>query len=280
MGTLIAQDDTETWTLQMRMPTDGDTDPNTVLDAWVGRGGFERQIVVANPWFTNLLLAERYGRGRVLLAGDSAHQYIPTGGYGMNTGIGDAVDLGWKLAAAVKGYAGPGLLRSYERERRPVGYRNRLASERHTDVRLKIAELYKNQRDPEALARGIAALGNAENESWGIEFGYRYDGVETDPVVYRPTTEPGARLPSVFLHDGSALYDRLGRWFTLLRFGDADPSPLIDSAPVPVETVIVDDPAVAPIYEAKLVLVRPDTHVAWRGDHCDDGRAVWRQVLS
>jgi len=285
MGTLIAQDDTETWTLQMRMPPSsdsggGDTDPNTVLDAWVGRGGFERQIVVANPWFTNLLLAERYGRGRVLLAGDSAHQYIPTGGYGMNTGIGDAVDLGWKLAAAVKGYAGPGLLRSYERERRPVGYRNRLASERHTDVRLKIAELYKNQRDPEALARGIAALGNAENESWGIEFGYRYDGVETDPVVYRPTTAPGARLPSVFLHDGSALYDRLGRWFTLLRFGDADPSPLIDSAPVPVETVIVDDPAVAPIYEAKLVLVRPDTHVAWRGDHCDDGRAVWRQVLS
>jgi 2-polyprenyl-6-methoxyphenol hydroxylase-like FAD-dependent oxidoreductase len=285
MGTLIAQDDKETWTLQMRMPPSSDPgggtiDPNAVLDAWVGRGGFERKILVANPWFTNLLLADRYGEGRVFLAGDSAHQYIPTGGYGMNTGIGDAVDLGWKLAAAVKDYAEPGLLQSYERERRPVGYRNRLASERHTDVRLKIAELYKNERDPDALARSIAALGNAENESWGIEFGYRYDGVEDDPVVYQPTTAPGARLPSVFLQDGSALYDRLGRWFTLLRFGDADPSPLIDAAPVPVETVIVDDPLVAPIYEAKLVLVRPDTHVAWRGDYCDDGRAVWRQVLS
>ena len=110
MGTLIAQDDKETWTLQMRMPTDGDTDPNVVLDAWVGRGDFARKILVANPWFTNLLLADRYGQGRVFLAGDSAHQYIPTGGYGMNTGIGDAVDLGWKLAAAVKGYAGAGLL--------------------------------------------------------------------------------------------------------------------------------------------------------------------------
>ncbi|HSI01390.1 MAG TPA: FAD-dependent monooxygenase [Reyranella sp.] len=285
MGTLIAQDDREIWTLQMRMPTSSDSeggppDPDAVLDAWVGRGGFAREILVANPWFTNLLLADRYGAGRVFLAGDSAHQYIPTGGYGMNTGIGDAVDLGWKLAAAVKGHAGAGLLASYERERRPVGYRNRLASERHTDVRLKIAELYRNEREPDALARGIAALGNAENESWGIEFGYRYDGVEPNPVVYEPTTAPGARLPSVFLRDGSALYDRLGPWFTLLRFGDADPSPLIDAAPVPLETVIIADPEIAPIYEAKLVLVRPDTHVAWRGDHCDDGHAVWRQVLA
>lgn len=279
MGTLIAQDDRETWTLQMRMPTEGNADPNAVLDAWVGSGGFAREILVANPWFTNLLLADSYSAGRVFLAGDSAHQYIPTGGYGMNTGIGDAVDLGWKLAAAVKGYAGPGLLGSYERERRPVGYRNRRASERHTDVRLKIAELYKHERDLGALARGIAALGNAENESWGVEFGYRYDGVEPNPTVYEPTTAPGARLPSVFLYDGSALYDRLGRWFTLLRFGDADPSPLIDDAPAPLETVLVDDPDIARIYEAKLVLVRPDTHVAWRGDHCDDGHAVWRQVL-
>ena len=180
----------------------------------------------------------------------------------------------------MRGFAGPGLLDSYERERRPVGYRNRLASERHTGVRLKIAELYQNERDPDALARGIAALGNAENESWGVEFGYRYDGVLGDPVVYQPTTAPGARLPSVFLRDGSALYDRLGPWFTLLRFGDADPSPLIDTSPVPLETVIVDDPAIAPIYEAKLVLVRPDTHVAWRGNACADGRAVWRQVLA
>ncbi len=281
-GTLIAQDDRDTWTLQTRPPAGVDPeaiDPDPILDAWVGRP-FAREILVANPWFTHLLLAERYQAGRVFLAGDAAHQYIPTGGYGMNTGIGDAVDLGWKLAAAVKGFAGPGLLASYERERRPVGYRNRLASERHTGVRLKIAELYQTERDPDALARGIAQLGNAENESWGIEFGYRYDGVLGDPVIYAPTTAPGARLPSTFLADGSALYDRLGPWFTLLRLGDADPSPLIDTAPVPLETVIVDDPAIAPIYEARLILVRPDTHVAWRGNACADGRAVWRQVLA
>ena len=279
MGTLIAQDDKDTWTLQMRMPAEGDVDPNKVLDAWVGAGGFEREILVANPWFTNLLLAQSYGGGRVFLAGDAAHQYIPTGGYGMNTGIGDAIDLGWKLAAAVKGFGSANLLASYDRERRPVGLRNRLASERHTGVRLKIAELYQNERDLEALARAIAAFGNAENESWGIEFGYRYDGVEPNPVVYEPTTAPGARLPSIVLEDGAFLYDKLGRWFTLLCFGGADPSPLIDSSPAPLDVVVVDDEAISPIYEAKLVLVRPDTHVAWRGNDCRDGRAVWRQVL-
>ncbi len=127
-GTLIAQDDKDTWTLQTRPPPGVDVpnlDPDAVLEAWVGRP-FAREILVANPWFTHLLLAERYRSGRVFLAGDSAHQYIPTGGYGMNTGIGDAVDLGWKLAATLKGVAGPGLLASYEAERRPVGYRNRL----------------------------------------------------------------------------------------------------------------------------------------------------------
>ena len=280
-GTLIAQDDVDTWTLQTRPPPGVDPatiDPHAMLDAWAGRP-FARDILVANPWFTHLLVAERYGSGRVFLAGDAAHQYIPTGGYGMNTGIGDAVDLGWKLAATLRGCARAGLLASYESERRPVGLRNRRASERHTDVRIAIANLYRTVADPDALGQGIARLGNAENESWGIELGYRYDGVEGDPVVYHPTTAPGARLPSVFLYDGSALYDRLGPWFTLLRFGDADPSPLIDAAPVPLETVIVDDPTIAPIYEAKLVLVRPDTHVAWRGNTCRDGAAVWAQVL-
>jgi 2-polyprenyl-6-methoxyphenol hydroxylase-like FAD-dependent oxidoreductase len=280
-GTLIAQDDIDTWTLQTRPPPDVDPaaiDPHAMLDAWAGRP-FARDILVANPWFTHLLLAERYGGGRVFLAGDAAHQYIPTGGYGMNTGIGDAVDLGWKLAATLKGFARPGLLASYESERRPVGLRNRLASGRHTDIRIEIANLYRTTADPDALARGIAQLGNAENESWGIEFGYRYDGVEGDPLIYQPTTAPGARLPSVVLQGGSALYDRLGPWFTLLRFGDADPSPLIDAAPAPLETVVVDDPSIASIYEATLVLVRPDTHVAWRGNACDDGAAIWAQVL-
>ncbi len=281
-GTLIAQDDKDAWTLQTRPPAGVDPasiDPNALLDAWAGRS-FEREILVANPWVTHLLLAERYGAGRVFLAGDSAHQYIPTGGYGMNTGIGDAVDLGWKLAATLKGYAGPGLLASYEkrapscRSAQPAGL-----GTAHLACASRSLNSMKTNAIPTPSAVPLQALGNAENESWGIEFGYRYDGIEDDPVTYQPTTAPGARLPSTFLRDGSALYDHLGPWFTLLRFGDADPSPLIDSAPVPLETVIVDEASLASIYEAKLVLVRPDTHVAWRGNACDDGDAVWGRVL-
>src|SRR6202043_3325301 len=93
-----------------------------------------------NSWTPHLLLAQSYGRGRVFLAGDAVHQYIPTGGYGMNTGIGDAVDLGWKLAATLRGIGGPELLASYESERRPVGLRNREASARYTQVRLQIGQ--------------------------------------------------------------------------------------------------------------------------------------------
>ena len=207
MGTLIAQDDKDTWTLQTRCrpaSIPAAIDPNAMLDAWVGRGGFAREILVANPWFTHLLLAERYAErprvpGRRLGAPvhpdrrlRHEHRHRRRGRSRLEARRG-----------ASRASPGRACSTSYERERRPVGYRNRLASERHTGVRLKIAELYQNERDPDALARGIAALGNAENESWGIEFGYRYDGVEGDPVVYEPTTAPGARLPSVFLRDGS-----------------------------------------------------------------------------
>ena len=245
-GTLIAQDDKDTWTLQTRMPP-ASTCPTSIPRPCSMPGSADRsraQILVANPWFTHLLLAERYQGGRVFLAGDAAHQYIPTGGYGMNTGIGDAVDLGWKLAATVKGSPAKGLLASYE-TRAPAGRLCAIGWARSAipACALKIGELYERIADPDALARAIAALGNAENESWGVEFGYRYDGVEPDPVKYEPTTAPGARLPSTFLRDGSALYDQLGPWFTLLLFGDADPSPLIDAAPAPLDTVLVDDPA-------------------------------------
>lgn len=135
-----------------------------MLDAWAGRA-FVRKIPVANPRSTLPLLAERHGSGRVFLADDLAHPYTLTGGCGMNTSIGDAIDLGWKLAAAINGFAIRGLLASYESERRSVGLRNRLASARHTGVCLKIAELYQGERHPDELGRAIAALGYAENES-------------------------------------------------------------------------------------------------------------------
>jgi 2-polyprenyl-6-methoxyphenol hydroxylase-like FAD-dependent oxidoreductase len=292
-GTLIAQDDVDHWTLHTR-PKPGDdldrVDPNALLARFMG-GPISCEILVANPWTPHLLVAEVYRQGRVFLAGDAAHQYIPTGGYGMNTGIGDACDLGWKLAALVRGFGGPGLLSAYDAERRPVGLRNRQASGMHTDVRMAIAQAYADAGNSvyepsfeadgrrAALAARIAALGNAENESYGIELGYSYPQsrivcgetdteISDDPVRYVPTTAPGARLPSVLLADGGALFDRLGPWFTLIAFGAAPDAELIEAAQrlgMPLDLARIDQPELENIYRCPQLLVRPDQHVAWRG---------------
>jgi 2-polyprenyl-6-methoxyphenol hydroxylase-like FAD-dependent oxidoreductase len=294
-GTIIAQDDVDTWTLQTRLDapeTPEGLDPVRRLNEFIGQP-IEAEILVANPWTPHLLIAQRYAEGRVLLAGDAAHQYIPTGGYGMNTGIGDAVALGWKLAAVVKGFGGPGLLAAYDAERRPVGERNRQASGAHTQVRMQIARAYAEAGADgpldEASAAGeqrranlgahIAQLGNAENESWGVELGYAYPHsaivcgetdaeISNDPGHYRPTTAPGARLPSIVLADSTALFDTLGPWFTLLSFGAPPDADLVAAATrrgVPLATVRLDQPGLSAIYHAPQILVRPDQHVAWRG---------------
>ncbi len=288
-GTLIAQDDREIWTLHVPLLCEpARFDPSAALRTFAG-GDFDFEILVANDWTPHLLLAQSYGAGRVWLAGDAVHQYIPTGGYGMNTGIGDAFDLGWKLAAMLHGWGGPGLLSSYCAERRPVGARNREASARHMAVRFEIAKAMLDGLGPDglgddasraAVGRAIHALGNAENESFGIELGYRYDGSPIvcaeagaapplDPLIYVPSTWPGARLPSLFLADGRALHDSLGDGFTLLAFGRADAAGLAAAAHsrgVPLDVLRIDEAHGREICERDLVLVRPDQHVAWRGD--------------
>jgi 2-polyprenyl-6-methoxyphenol hydroxylase-like FAD-dependent oxidoreductase len=292
-GTLVAQNDKNIWTLLTRFPADQSpetVDPSSLLTRFAGEA-FEHQILVSNRWSPHMLVADRYGRNRVLLAGDAAHQYIPTGGYGMNTGIGDAFDLSWKLSGVLHGFGGPGLIGSYEAERRPVGLRNRAGSARHNDVRTKIAALYGDHlHDPNETGRvarrtaadKIGELGNAENECRGIEFGYVYSGspiiaqeeVETNDsfIEYHPTTAPGARLPSTFLNDGKAVYDLLGPWFTLLAFGKVDPSAIVEAAShvdLPLKVLRIEEESLFPIYQAALVLVRPDHHVAWRGNVMD-----------
>lgn len=290
LGTMIAQNDDDIWTVHVPvLPSQDSTklDPRAFVEAYAGRS-FPFEILVANAWTPHLLVAESYGKGRVLLAGDSAHQFIPTGGYGMNSGVGDAVDLGWKLAAKLQGFGGPGLLESYEIERSPVATRNRDASGRHMQVRMQIAEAYgslldsDNGEDPVRRAEvgaAIAKLGNIENESFGIEHGFIYDGSPIvadasadrfpfDPAVYKPTTTPGARLPSTLLKDGRALYDRLGTHFTLIDFRGGDPSPFIDAAArrgIPLSVLQLDEPALKGVYGQDMLLVRPDHHIAWRG---------------
>jgi hypothetical protein len=128
-------------------------------------------------------------------------------------------------------------------------------------------------------ARKIAELGNAENESWGVELGYRYDhssiiceepgAPEVDPLTYRPTTWPGARLPHVFLEDGISIHDKLGLYFTLVTLGDLDSQAIEEQAAslgIPLSIVRLNRPDLRDIYERNLLLVRPDQHIAWRGD--------------
>src|ERR1700741_573495 len=290
LGTMIAQNDDDIWTVHVPVLPGQDAtklDPRALVEAYAGRT-FPFEIMVANAWTPHLLVAESYGKRRVLLAGDSAHQFIPTGGYGMNSGVGDAVDLGWNLAATLQGFGGPDLLASYEVERRPVAARNRDASGRHMQVRMQIAEAYGNllegSNDEDSVRRAevgaqIAKLGNVENECFGIEHGFIYEGSQIladgaaapfpfDPVVYNPTTTPGARLPSTFLKDGTALYDRLGKHFTLIGFRRGDPSAFVDAAArrqMPLSILQLDEPDLKGVYGQDTLLVRPDHHIAWRG---------------
>ncbi len=296
-GTLISQDEVDTWTVQRYYPPD--TDPSgipseEVVASALGCSIAIDRVLVTSVWQGNLLVADRYRAGRVFLAGDSAHQNIPTGGYGMNTGVGDAVDIGWKLAATLHGWGGPALLASYEVERRPVAVRNVARSDRHANVhatwRSQMDRALLEADTPEGAAHrdrinAIIQAERGENEDHGIELGYRYDGspvivAETgdappwQPRTYTPTSWPGGRPPSVILEDGSFLFDRFGRGFTLLDFtDDRDASRLVQAAAargVPLERVVIRDPHARQLYERNLVLIRPDQHVAWRGDRVPD----------
>ena len=205
----------------------------------------------------------------------------------MNTGMGDAIDLGWKLAAAVQGWAGESLLRSYEAERRPVALRNvreaAVKFERYTlpdtalveDPGLAGEALRKKLGDDLVRTQSRMILTD------GVALGYRYEGspiVAADgtaeppdePGIYRPTARPGHRAPHFWLADGRSVLDLFGQGFVLLRFGDdaPDAAPLVEAAAardVPLIGCDVADPAARALYECRLALVRPDDHVAWRG---------------
>jgi 2-polyprenyl-6-methoxyphenol hydroxylase-like FAD-dependent oxidoreductase len=304
-GSLIAQNDKDTWTLQAWIVPGMDESamtPEGVLEGWVGQR-FDYKILQANPWGAHLVVAQSYVVGRVALAGDSAHQYIPTGGYGMNSGICDAAGLGWVLAAGLEGWGGPELLRAYGLERRSTALNCLAASRRHMEVRRQIGAVYAEAGDlengsataavrRETAARRIELLGNAENESWGVELGYRYDdspvictepgAPEVDPLTYRGSTWPGARLPNVFLEDGQPLHDLLGLGFSLLVLSDTDTTAIERAATerrVPLVVRRLASPQVRSVFDHRLMLVRPDQHIAWRGNALPkDCAAVLAQV--
>lgn len=252
-------------------------------------GDFPFEIISVVPWTRRSWVADRYAFGRVFLAGDAAHQCSPTGGFGLNTGLGDAVDLGWKLAAAVQGWAGKGLLESYDTERRPVGLRNIGEAtgnyERYEfdqDTAAICEETAEGERVRREIGEEIMRTRARQFLSEGIALGYRYDpspicwpdGAEEppDPVSeYVPTARPGHRAPHAWLGEGRSVLDEFGDGFVLLRMGDSPPDPATLEAAarvrgVPFRVADIADPEVHRLYERALALVRPDGHVAWRGD--------------
>ena len=296
---VISQNDKDTWTIHIpltRVADHAHRDPKEILFEQLGCR-FDCKIILANPWHPRLGIADRYGQGRVWLAGDATHQVIPTGGYGMNSGIGDALALGWVLGARVQGWGGEQLFSAYQCERRHVALRNRIGSARHAAMRLLIAEhcppaIHEDSDEGrEARARMreyIVNTGNLENEAWGLEWGYRY---EDSPIIchesgepppyeweeYVPSTWPGGRPPNIFLEDGRALFDLFGREFTLLKFSDTDTSALEEAARtagMPLTRIDLKDAHARRLYERQLVLIRPDQHVAWRGDEAPEADAA------
>ena len=273
----------------LRNPDDK-PDPAVIARQFVASFGenIDFNIIDNKPWTAgHALVAERFGEGRVILCGDSAHLFTPTGGFGLNTGNDDAFNLGWKLAALTQGWGGPALLASYEIERRPIAQRNTAAGKAlaRSVGAVPIGDAI-NEVSPEGdAARKTAAdflsTFGEEFASLGVQLGARYDHSPViagediapppdDPAVYAPTSLPGGRAPHLWLDGHRSLYDQLGNGFTLLRFNrDTETGALEKAAKTLRMPLAVVDVASAPgrdLYARDLALIRPDMVVAWRGN--------------
>ncbi|HWE72671.1 MAG TPA: FAD-dependent monooxygenase [Stellaceae bacterium] len=291
-GTCMVVDGQGLWRILMYGDTESLTprEVDRVIRRLMG-GDFPFEVVSCVPWSRRALIADHFRRGRVFLAGDAAHVHPPNGGFGMNTGIGDASDLGWKLEAVIRGWGAPALLDSYERERIPVC--ERVIEEAMKELRrlkgtIDLSKIAEASPAGEALRQRVRERlqnefsGSRVWHRWGIHLGAIYesspiiasDGTTTpvdDTYDYTPSTRPGSRAPHLWLRPGVSILDLFGRHHVLLRFGEDAPDvvPLRDAAlsrGMPLDIHTITDPDAAKTYERKLVLVRPDGYVAWRGN--------------
>ncbi len=248
------------------------------------------EVLSTDEWVASRFLGDKYRDRRVFLAGDACHLHPPFGGYGMNMGVADGVDLGWKLAAVLTGWGGAQLLDSYEPERRPV--HDRVLDEAVANHAMLGNQLWKDGLDIDSEAGAalrrevggrIQATKMREFTTLGVMLGYRYDDSPVivpdgshapghDYVNYVPTSRPGARAPHAWMHDGTSLFDHFGAGFTLLASKDA-PSEAIDQARVqaqhagvPLKVLQPHEAGIAELYPTRFTLIRPDQHVAWRGN--------------
>ena len=251
------------------------------------------EIVERDIWAAHRLIADSYRDRRVFLAGDACHLHPPYGGYGMNLGIADGVDLGWKLAAVLDGWGGEVLLASYEQERRAVHLRT--IAEAIENYKTLSSHLLKENLDADTpdgeharteVARNIQAAKTREFKTLGVVLGSRY---ENSPIIvsdgtippvahhenFKPSAHPGCLAPHAWLEDGSSLYDHLGLGYTLLLLADSarpvaqNIENTTNSAGVPLKLLDLRRTGLAELYEAPLALIRPDQYVAWRGSNVE-----------
>lgn len=294
-GMMMAIDGREKWLIHNYL-YHGEQDFDSVDRDWairmiLGVGSeFDYEVIGKEDWTSRRLVAEKFRDRRIFICGDAAHLWVPHGGYGMNAGIADAANLSWMIAAVLKRWAKPAILDAYEAERLPViEQTSQLITEISQKVMMHRREISTEiERDDEVGQTARSRIGKAAYEldvaqqcCGGLNFGYAYDKspiIAHDgeaPPEYRmfeftPSTVPGGRAPHLWLDNGRSLYDSLGPDYTLVR---ADPledvSGLVDAATeagMPLTVLDLDTPEARKAYPEKLVMVRPDQHVAWRGN--------------
>lgn len=318
---IISQDEIDTWTIHLPISLDTDwksLDP--IESIYRGLGGSMApypikvdEILVCSSWRPNIAIAERFASEsfRVFLAGDAAHQNIPTGGYGMNTAVGDVFDLGWKLSAVLNGWGGQVLLRSYEVERKPVAVRNIERSGQHFQVHQTYVKWVADE-GPGVLSNGEECklllsrmkahteCHQGENKDHGIEMGYRYNGSPVilqneaekeeqepswNPRTFVPSSWPGGRAPHVYLKDGkTSIFDLFGAEFSIIDFTEAGTwsqefEATAGMLNIPLKKIHLPEEAQArKVWSRDAVLIRPDDHIAWRSS-LDGKRPDVRAVL-
>ncbi|GAA5199091.1 FAD-dependent monooxygenase [Microbacterium jejuense] len=271
--------------------TPGSVDRDAAIRAILGvPDEVDYEVISKEDWIARRLLADRFRDGRVFLAGDATHLWVPFAGFGMNAGIADVLNLTWAMGAHLNGWAGAGILDAYEAERRPITEQVSRFAMNHQQKLAKPAlpealedSSAEGERARASFGAAVRALNEPQFAAAGLNYGYVYDA---SPVIaydgeqapgytmgeYTPSTVPGCRAPHFRVPDGTSFYDLLADGFTLVARPGADTSALAAEAErrgIPFCVVEADDRTLPVEYRLSLTIVRQDQHVVWRGEHAD-----------
>ena len=294
-GNVYAIDGKENWLVHNYLKDD-EADFESIDRDWAIRQilgvdeKFEYEVLSKEDWFGRRLVADRFRDRRMFICGDAAHLWVPMAGYGMNAGIADAMNLSWTLAAYINGWAGPAILNTYQVERQPIteqvsnfamNHEYALAKERKKASPLLEEDTPEGQAARDELGQSLYDLNVKQYCCAGLNFGYFYDKSnvisydgEAHPAytinTFTSSTVPGCRLPHIWLENHESLYDKLGDGLSLLQFGDeASGEGLINAAKemnIPLKLIKLENNYKDDVYKENLILVRPDLHIAWRGN--------------